>query len=54
MLTQAWDTSELDAIFQALIYDRRGGVRVGFEPAAYRDLLFLFDIAREKSLPLTT
>lgn len=53
MLTQAWNTPELDAMFQALIHDRRGGVRVGFAPAAYRDLLFLLDIARVKTLSIT-
>lgn len=46
MLTQAWNTPALTDIFQNLIFDKRGGMRVGFAPGAYQDILLLRDIAR--------
>jgi len=49
MLTQAWNTPEIHAILKSLIYDQRGGVRMGFEPGAYRDILFLRALAQEKA-----
>jgi hypothetical protein len=52
MLTRAWDKPGLDALFADLVYDQRGGTRIGFEPAAYRDILLLRAIAEEKSLAL--
>lgn len=52
MLTQAWDTPGLEALFDDLIYDQRGGTRLGFEPAAYRDILLLRDIAQQKALAM--
>ena len=45
MLTQAWNTPALEGIFQNLIFDKRSGMRVGFEPGAYQDILLLRDIA---------
>jgi len=50
-LVNVWSTPEVNAFFEDLIYDNRGGTRVGFEPSAYRDILMLRDIARQ-SLPL--
>lgn len=52
MLTQAWDTPGIDALFAELIYDQRGGTRLGFEPGAYRDILLLRDIAQQKTLAM--
>ena len=45
MLTQAWNTPALEGIFQNLIFDKRSGMRLGFEPGAYQDILLLRDIA---------
>ena len=50
-LVTVWNSPELDAFFNELIYDQRGGTRMGFEPAAYRDILLLRAIARD-ALPL--
>ena len=52
MLTQAWDTPAIDALFDDLIYDQRGDTRLGFEPGAYRDILLLRDIAQQKTLAM--
>jgi len=52
MLTQAWNTPEIHAIFKNLIYDQRGGVRMGFEPGAYRDILMLRTLAQGKALQI--
>ncbi len=52
MLTQAWNTPAIDALFDDLIYDQRGGTRLGFEPGAYRDILLLRDIAQRKTLAM--
>jgi hypothetical protein len=52
MLTQAWDTPGVEPLFDDLIYDQRGGTRLGFEPAAYRDILLLRDIAQQKALAM--
>jgi hypothetical protein len=52
MLTQAWNTPAIDALFDDLIYDQRGGTRLGFEPGAYRDILLLRDIAQQKALAM--
>jgi Tfp pilus assembly protein FimV len=46
-LEAVWRTAELDAFLHDLIYDHRGGTRLGFEPAAYRDILMLRAIAQE-------
>jgi len=50
-LVKVWHTPASDAFFQDLIYDNRGGSRVGFEPSAYRDILLLRAIAQDV-LPL--
>lgn len=50
-LVNVWNTPEVNAFFEDLIYDKRGGTRVGFEPSAYRDILMLRDIAQQ-ALPL--
>ena len=50
-LVNVWNTPDINAFFHDLIYDDRGGTRMGFEPAAYRDILLLREIARD-ALPL--
>ena len=50
-LVKVWNTPGIDAFFHDLIYDNRGGTRIGFEPGAYRDILLLRAIA-EDTLPL--
>ncbi len=50
-LVHVWNTAEVTAFFEDLIYDKRGGTRVGFEPSAYRDILLLRDISQQ-TLPL--
>lgn len=50
-LVNVWNTPDINAFFHDLIYDDRGGTRLGFEPGAYRDILMLREIARE-ALPL--
>jgi len=50
-LVNVWNTPEITAFFHDLIYDDRGGTRVGFEPGAYRDILLLREIAQD-TLPL--
>ena len=52
-LVHVWKTPEIDAFFHDLIYDNRGGTRIGFEPGAYRDILLLRAIAQDV-LPLAT
>jgi len=50
-LTQKWNSPEIYDFFDDLIYDHRGGTRLGFEPAAYREILLLRAIAQDV-LPL--
>lgn len=50
-LVNVWNTADINAFFHDLIYDDRGGTRMGFEPGAYRDILMLREIARA-TLPL--
>jgi hypothetical protein len=52
MLSQVWDAPGIDAVFDDLIYDQRGGTRLGFETGAYRDILLLRDIAQQKGLAM--
>lgn len=52
ILTHAWNTPEVVAVFHDLIYDNRGGTRMGFEPGAYREILMLRAIALENVLPI--
>jgi hypothetical protein len=51
-LEKVWNSPGIDAFFDDLIYDKRGGTRMGFEPSAYRDILLLRAIAHD-TLPLT-
>ncbi|MBW8363934.1 MAG: hypothetical protein K0M39_05225 [Rhizobium sp.] len=50
-MVKVWNTPDIDAFFHDLIYDDRGGTRMGFEPGAYRDILLLRSIAQD-ALPL--
>ncbi len=50
-LEKVWNSPGIDAFFDDLIYDKRGGTRMGFEPSAYRDILLLRAIAHD-TLPL--
>ena len=47
-MVKTWGTPDIDAFFHDLIYDNRGGTRMGFEPGAYRDILFLREISRQQ------
>jgi hypothetical protein len=46
-LVTVWNSPETDTFFKELIYDHRGGTRIGFEPGAYRDILLLRAIAQD-------
>ena len=48
-----WNTPDIDAFINELIYDDRGGTRMGFEPGAYRDILLLRDISKQSQYPAT-
>lgn len=50
-LVTVWNTPAIEAFFNDLIYDNRGGTRIGFEPGAYRDILLLRTIAQETLSP---
>lgn len=50
-LVKVWNTPDVGGFFHDLVYDDRGGTRMGFEPGAYRDILLLRAIAQE-TLPL--
>jgi len=50
-MVQKWNTPDIDTFFNDLIYDHRGGTRIGFEPGAYREILLLRTIA-QSALPL--
>ncbi|NDP48968.1 MAG: hypothetical protein GZ085_11405 [Sulfuriferula multivorans] len=41
-----WGTPAVEDFFNDLIFDKRGGTRVGFDPGAYRDILLLRAISR--------
>ncbi len=45
-LVTVWGTPNTDDFFRDLLYDNRGGTRVGFDPRAYRDILMLRTIAQ--------
>lgn len=49
-LVHVWNTPERETFFKNLIYDHRGGTRMGFKPAAYRDILLLRAIAQDTPL----
>ncbi len=46
-LVKVWNTAGIEAFFHDLIFDDRGGTRLGFEPGAYRDILLLRSIAQD-------
>jgi hypothetical protein len=50
-MVNVWSTPDINAFFHDLIYDNRGGTRMGFDPGAYRDILLLRAIAQD-ALPL--
>ena len=50
-LVKVWDTPEINAFFDDLVFDQRGGTRIGFEPDAYRDILLLRTIAQGMQQP---
>ncbi|HWR76190.1 MAG TPA: hypothetical protein VN283_03140, partial [Thiobacillus sp.] len=50
-LAKAWNTPDINTFFADLIYDHRGGTRLGFDPGAFRDILLLRAIAQD-ALPL--
>jgi len=47
-MVKAWSTPDIGAFFHDLIYDNRGGTRMGFEPGAYRDILLLREISQQR------
>jgi Tfp pilus assembly protein FimV len=46
-LVEEWRSPDIDDFFKDLIYDNRGGTRMGFETGAYRDILLLRAIAQD-------
>ena len=46
-LVSVWGTPTVEDFFHDLIYDKRGGTRIGFEPGAYRDILMLRALSRD-------
>ena len=46
-LMKVWGSPEIEDFFKDLVFDNRGGTRIGFEPGAYRDILLLRAIARD-------
>lgn len=50
-LVAVWHTPDVDGFLNELIYDDRGGTRMGFEPGAYRDILLLRDISMQSQYP---
>lgn len=40
-LVRLWPTDQVNAYLDDLIHDRRGGSRMGFDPATYRDIVLL-------------
>ncbi len=46
-LTKVWGTADIDLFFKELIFDNRGGTRIGFEPSAYREILLLRAVAHD-------
>jgi Tfp pilus assembly protein FimV len=46
-LVHVWNTPDVKAFFEDLVFDHRGGTRIGFEPGAYRDILLLRSIAHD-------
>ncbi len=46
-MVQVWNTPDIKAFFDELVFDHRGGTRIGFEPGAYRDILLLRSISQD-------
>ena len=46
-MVKVWNTPDIKAFFDDLIFDHRGGTRIGFEPDAYRDILLLRSISHD-------
>jgi hypothetical protein len=46
-MVKVWNTPDIAAFFEDLVFDHRGGTRVGFEPGAYRDILLLRSISHD-------
>lgn len=55
-LQKLWQTAKANAYLAALLYDNRGGYRIGFDQSAYQDILLLRDIReimeQEEALPV--
>ncbi len=47
-MVKVWSTPDIGAFFHDLIYDNRGGTRMGFEPGAYRDILLLREVSQQR------
>ena len=47
-MVKVWSTPDIGAFFHDLIYDNRGGTRIGFEPGAYRDILLLREVSQQR------
>lgn len=52
-LVKVWGTANTDDFFRDLLYDNRGGTRIGFDPGAYRDILLLRAIAQNVAPSVT-
>ncbi|HEY9099828.1 MAG TPA: hypothetical protein VIN38_13250 [Thiobacillus sp.] len=46
-LLKVWGSPDVDQFFKELIFDDRGGTRIGFDPSAYREILLLRAVARD-------
>ncbi|MDO9220444.1 MAG: hypothetical protein Q7T90_05395 [Thiobacillus sp.] len=46
-MVKVWNTPDIKAFFDDLVFDHRGGTRIGFEPGAYRDILLLRSISHD-------
>jgi hypothetical protein len=51
-LQALWGTPEVEPFLHQLLYDNRGGTRLGFEAETYRDIVLLHAIARQNTLSL--
>jgi pilus assembly protein FimV len=52
-LTRLWKSPECQAYLDDLIFDRRGGTRVGFDPPTFREIMLLRTIQMDESLART-
>ena len=52
-LTRLWGTPECEAYLDDLIFDRRGGSRVGFDPPTYREIMLLRTMQGDEVPPIT-